>query len=338
MSEMYNIDDFPKLIPDRSIRFDARDEIRRSPEMDFECSELEYKQMVKEENELVNEYRIRLTPDTRTVMPDKNSLKHNTSKSRLLWLSLASAAAVFVFVLIITKDNSVDVPVVVTSSEPKSETAIIAGTDPEPVTDTNPKPIIVADKTVENRANIPVKKTAVKTKKPTTIEPEITVQDTAGEPSDDKVIVPKPDNMRIEKLERIASVSVPVEMMNKEKTVFVYQQDYQQTFTSKSIIKMTAIMQKLSTDVTDTKDKIFDGYRVPALLSRLSLDRGIDKEIDEWAKNNPDIPFTVFIDYSSENKMKEIYDENGTLIRVIFFTNKSLKYKNSKTYYASNNN
>jgi hypothetical protein len=332
MIEIDNIDDFPKLIPDRNIRFDARDEIRRAPETNFECSEAEYKQMIEEE-ELANKHHIRLTPDMRVVMPDKNSLKHNTSSPSLLWLSFAAVAAALALILIITKNEPDNFPMVAVSPEPKSDTAIITKPNPEPT------PAIVVDKIVENKVNVPAKKSSAKTKKPVfaTIAPESTTPDTAIETSGDKDIIPEPDNFRIEKFERIASVPVIVEMMNKEKTVFVYQQDYQQTFTSKSIIKVAAIVWKLSTDVADTKDKIFDGFRVTDILGRLSLNRGIDREIDEWAKNNPDIPFNVFIDYSSENEMKEIYDENGKLIRVIFFTDKSVKYKSNKTYYASNN-
>jgi hypothetical protein len=335
MIEIDNIDDFPKLIPDRNIRFDAKDEIRRAPEMNFECSKSEYKQMVEEE-ELANKYHLRLTPDTRIVMPDKNALKHNTSKSRLLWLSFATVAvaATFALILIITKDETDTLPMIAVSPEPKPDTAIITKPNQEPTQ------AIVVDKIVENKVNVPAKKTGANTKKQVfaTIAPESIAQDTAIETSGDKDIILEPDNVLIEKLERIASVPVAVEIMDREKTVFVYQQDYQQTYTSKSIIKVAAIVQKLSTDVADTKDKIFDGFRVTDILGRLSLDRGIDREIDEWAKNNPDIPFNVFIDYSSENEMKEIYDENGKLIRVIFFTNKSLKYKSNKTYYASNNN
>jgi hypothetical protein len=289
-----------------------------------------------EEEELANKYHIRLTPDTRIVMPDKNSLKHNTSKPRLLWLSFTAVAvaAAFALILIITKDETDNSPMVAVSPEPKPDTAIITKPNPEPA------PTIVVDKTVENKVNVSAKRTGAKTRKPVfaTIAPESTAQDTAIETSGDKDIIPEPGNVRIEKLERIASVPVAVEMMEREKTVFVYQQDYQQSFTSKSIIKVAAIVQKLSTDVADTKDRIFDGFRVTDILDRLSLDRGIDREIDEWAENNPDIPFNVFTDYSSENEMKEIYDENGTLIRVIFFTDKSLKYKSNKTYYASNNN
>jgi hypothetical protein len=69
----------------------------------------------------------------------------------------------------------------------------------------------------------------------------------------------------------------------------------------------------------------------------ITFGRGIDREIDEWSKNNPNIPFTVLIDHLFENNMSEVYDKNKTLVKVIFFTNKSLKYKNNKTYKVLNN-
>jgi hypothetical protein len=333
MIDVDKIDDFPVLVPDKAIRFEAKDELRRSAEMNYECSELEYNDIVAEE-ELVEKYRIRLAPDVKIAMPNKNALKHSTSNRRVIWLSLSAVAATLALVLIIVNnmlaDKSVDYPAVVVSPESQSETKMIskANPKPKPATDPNPKPVIRSGKTAKNKTNIAVKKAITTAEEPisTTVEQDI---------------VPEtPENVRIEKLERIASIAVPVEVINKEKTVFVFQSDRRQISGDKSIDKIAIIIQKISTDVADTKDnisKIIDSFRVPAFLSRLSLDRGIDKEIDEWAKNNPDIPFNVFIDYASENKMKEVYDENGTLVRVIFFTNKSLKYRNNKTYNALNN-
>ena len=40
MIEIDKIDDFPVLVPDKTVRFEAKDKLRRSPEMDYECSEL----------------------------------------------------------------------------------------------------------------------------------------------------------------------------------------------------------------------------------------------------------------------------------------------------------
>jgi hypothetical protein len=330
MIDIDNIDDFPKLIADKSICFDAKNEIRRSSEINFECSELEYKYIIAEE-ELVEKYNIRLVPDIKIVMPDKNSLKRKTSKPRLLWLSFAAAVAVCAFVVIIAKDDSADFPEIAMPPEPKPKTEIIAETQPK----IQPEPMIIPDKKDENKANISIKKAGTITKKPVskTIESETTGQDILTQKSENKNDIPRPEDVRIE---RIASAFAPVEMMNKEQTVFVYQHDYTQTIASKSTDKIAIVVQKFSANVNDNIAKIFEGFKVPNILSRLSLDHGIDKEIDEWSKNNPDIPFNVFINHFSENVMKEIYDEKGTLVKVIFFTNKSLKYKSNKIYNALN--
>jgi hypothetical protein len=339
MIDIDKIDDYPKLVPDKSICFEAKDEIRRSPEMDYECSELEYRHIIAEE-ELVEKYRIRFAPNTGIVMPDKNALKHKTFNHRLLWLPIAATAAALALVLIFvnnkSNDKSGNSTAIAVSPASKPETKTVAETNPNPdiPMDTNPKPVIRPDKTVKNRTNMPAANKVLATaEKPASTAVE---QDTPSETSANKDSIPLPEIMRIEKLECIASIAVPVESMNKEKTVFIYQPVELQP-----IDKVAAMVHKLSVDVVNTKDnitKIFDGFKMPHILSRLSLDRGIDKEIDEWAKNNPDIPFNVFIDEMSENKMKEIYDENGTLVRVIFITNKSLKYKDNKTYHAMNNN
>jgi hypothetical protein len=330
MIDIDNIDDFPKLTPDTNIRFDAKDEIRRSSEMNFECSELEYKCIVAEE-ELVRKYDIRLIPDTGIVMPDKNSLKHKTSKPRLLWLSYAAAVAVLLFAVLIAKDKPVD---------DTEAVAVMPVPEPKPDIIVEPKsnPEITVDKTAENKVNIPAKKTATPAKKNVseTVNTETAEQTTPTETAENRDNLPRPENVRIE---RISAAFAPVEMMSREKTVFVYQQDYQQTAVLKTINNIASVAEKLATNANDAKQSIvqmFDGFKLPNILNRLSFDRGIDKEIDEWAKNNPDIPFTVFVDYSSENRMSKIYDETGTLVKVIFFTNKSLKYQNNKTYHASN--
>jgi hypothetical protein len=312
-------DDFPKLIPDESIRFEAKNEIRRAPELDFECSELEYRHILAEED-LPEKYTLRLAPNTETVMANKNSLKHKTSRHRVLWLSLTAAAAVFAFVLIISKNKTVDVPITVIASTTETDTET------------------VSPDTVENKINIPVKKSGTTAKKlvskplkAKTVEQDITIE--ISETVDE---ISRPENIRIE---RITTAFAPVEMMNKEKTVFVYKPDYQNTPDYRAINRIVAIAEKINADVNAAKQNIIqriDNFRIPIIPNYLSIDRGIDKEIDEWAKLNPDIPFTVFIDCFFENNMSEIYDENKKLVKVVFFTNRSLKYENRKTYHALN--
>jgi hypothetical protein len=319
MIDINNIDDFPKLIPDENIRFEAKDELKRSAEMNFECSELEYK--------------IRLIPDRNIVMPNKKTLKHNTVKPRLVRLSIAVAvaAAVIVFVMIGTDNKHADfatVPKNVSkevSELPKIKSKII--------------PEIKPESKVENKTNIPPKKTAQTATKPVveTIENTTDEQDLPAETVENKNDTLNPENVLIK---RIASVTLPVETMKKEKTVFVYRRDYQETLAFKAVNGMASIAYKFAVDVNTTKQNItqrLDDFQLTNILGKLSLYRGIDREIDKWAKDNPDIPFSVFVDYSDENKMAEIYDENGTLIKALFFTNKSLKYKNNKVYHALNN-
>ncbi|MDR1887223.1 MAG: hypothetical protein LBQ70_04835, partial [Prevotellaceae bacterium] len=337
MLDIDNMNDLPALAPDESIRFDSKDEIKRSSEMEFECSELEYRCLIAAEEhyplrdiaenrtaeKLVNLYgQIRLIPDTDIVMPDKNSLKHRTFKTHLPWISIAAAAAIIAFVLIMVKDKPVDLPVVAeTDSErvlnpvPKTESEI----KPEPKIEIHP------DKTAENKMDTPAGKT-VETVKTTdkpvarTIENRTDEEDISAEIPESSSATPGRESIRIEP---VITAFAPVEMMNREKTVFAYERKYRQTPVLKVINNMTSVAEKLAADAGSTKQtitQILDGFRLPNILSRLSLDSGIDGEIDKWAKNNPDIPFDVFIDYSGENRMTEIYDENGTLVRAIFFT------------------
>jgi hypothetical protein len=325
MIDIDNMDDFPKLTPDENIRFEAKDSVRRSPEMNFECSELEYKCMVAtDEHEAV-----RLQPDMNVVMPNKKSLKHKTFSPYMLWTAIAAAAAI-AFILTVTKDKSPDFRAIAAApGKTKPETNIIVETKPETVT--------VHIKKSENRTHIPAKKADVASVRKSTskpVESEPIEQDTPVDTSENKNDVPRRENVAIE---RINTAFAPVEMMNSEKTVFIYSLDYRQSVVSKAINNVAFAMEKFSEDINDTKRNIsqaLDGFT--DILGRLSFDRGIDREIDEWAKNNPGIPFNVFIDYNAENKMREIYDENGNLVRVIFIANKSLKYKNSKVYQAAN--
>jgi hypothetical protein len=328
MIDMERMDDFPKLIPDESIRFDEKEKIRRSPEMDFECTESEYNDIVAEEK-LAEQSIFRLTPDTRTVMSNKKSLKHRTSGHRLLWLSIATTAAAVALLLVTTRNRTADLPadITVVKSMATIETATVAEVKPETATETKPK-IVVAKK--NKPKSMPVEKSVSET-----IPPQTTELDMPTEISESKRS--SPENAPIE---RIAPIAVPVEMMKKQKTVFVYQPDYHEDFAFRAIVGISSIAEKLAADVDETKQSIaqkIEGFRLTNILSRLTLDRGIDREIEQWAKEHPDIPFTVFIDDMSENKMTEIYDENGTLTRVVFFTNRSVKYHNNQTYQASSN-
>jgi hypothetical protein len=306
-----NIDDFPKLTPDKSIRFEAKDELKRPI--------------------------IKLQPDMNIVMPNKQSLKHRTFRPYLLLTTIAAAAAI-ALILIVTNNkpaDSPDLPAIVTVTAPvtKPETNITVETKPEQ------EPVIVPDKTSEKKTHIPAKKasaTTIRKSAPKVVEPEPFKQDMPVDTSVNNTDIPRRENIRIE---QITAAFIPLETMNKRKPVFVYKHDYQQSIAFKAINNMASAMGKLSEDVNDAKQNItqmLESFRLPNILGKLSLDRGIDKEIDEWAQNNPGIPFSVFIDYSAENKMKEIYDENGTLVRVVFITNKSLKYKSNKIYQALN--
>jgi predicted RNA-binding protein with PIN domain len=324
MININDIDDVPKLIPDESIRFEAKDELKRSAEMNFECSELEYK--------------IRLIPDTNIVMPDKKSLKHNTIKPRLVWLSIAVAAAILVFVMIVTNNKHADfatVPENVSkelSELPKIKSKIVPEIKPK----SKIEPL--KGKIAENKINISSKKTQTANKSVAEI-----VENTTDEQNlPTEIFENKNNTSNLENvlIERIASVTVSAEMMKKEKMVFVYKRDYQETPALKAVTGMAIAAHKFAADINTTRQNItqkIDGSKLTNILSRLSLDRGIDREIDKWAKENPDIPFTVFVNYSDESKMTEIYDENGTLIKALFFTNNSLKYRNNKVYHALNN-
>jgi hypothetical protein len=328
MINIENIDDFPKLTPDKSISFEAKDTIRRSPEMNFECSEQEYKRIVAAEEDL----DIKLRPDINIMMPDKKSLKHKTVIPYLRWTSIAATAAILAFILFITKDKPSDSTVIATKSKPETNTIV----------ETRPKPMIISDKTSENKTsakNADVKTATIRKSSSKPVETGTVEQETPVESSGNQDNVPRRKDAGIERIEPIAIAFVPVEMMNKPKTVFVYQYDYREPLAFKAINNVASAVEKLSDDVNDTKQNIsqkLDEFRLLKIFGRLNIDQGIDRKIDEWAKNNPDIPFDVFIDYTAENKMKEIYDENGTLVKVVFFTDKSLKYKSNKKYQALN--
>ncbi|MDR1338651.1 MAG: hypothetical protein LBK58_01100 [Prevotellaceae bacterium] len=321
MIEINDINGFPKLIPDESIRFDAKDGLRRSAETNFECSELEY--------------RIRLTPDTNIRMPGKQSLKHRTFKPRLIWLSIAVAAAVLAFVLILTNDGKPDSPSIAGNGLPAPVPETVQEINPETKTESEPEPETESrvSKIRKTRPDITLQKiaeTASETDK-------MDGQDLIAETSESKNDTPVPENVRIE---RIPSLAVPLETMKKKETVFIFMQDYPETMVFKAVNGMTSTARKLSADISTNRQnitQIIDGFRIPNILGRLSPDSSIDREIDKWTKEHPDIPFNVLVDHYDENKIMEVYDENGTLVRAVFFTGRTLKYKDNKIYQVSNN-
>jgi hypothetical protein len=353
---------FPRLTPDGSIRFTEKDEIKRSPEMNFECSETEYLRMIEEEEK---DETVKLAPDKTIVMPDKNALKRATFRSRLP--RTIAAAAIIALMLTVTDDKRVTAPDTVTKTniavETKPEpitapdtvtkTNIAVETKPEPetapdtVTKTNiaveTKPqsqsgaiTLAAAKSSENKTVVQVKKSDSPTEQSETVKSETTERNIPDETTENNDSVTRPEIARIE---RISSGNVAAETMSRNKTVFVYINDHQQSVTSRITDDVRHVVEKISDDADGFRQNIshkLANLRLPDVLNRLNPDSGIDREIDKWAKNNPDIPFDVFVDNTAENKMKEIYDEDGNLVRVVFFAEKSIKYKNSKTQTLNN--
>jgi hypothetical protein len=346
MMKFDNIDDFPQLTPDEGIHFDAKNEIRRSPELDFKCSELEYMYLVAaeegletENDPLVEQYKkIRLKPDMNIVMPDKKSLKQPlphpiipTKARRLLWISAAVAAAV-AFILIITQNTPENSPVVEINSE-----EILSPTQ-TPVKDIVPEqksdivPIIYKVR----------KKSVAQTVENITTEKDLLAETVEIEPDSLHLAA---EAVAMVKLEPIPSISVPLEMMNREKTVFVNNRTYQQNSVQRTVDNIALavgrnIIAELSTEIKDTKQNLaqkLEGFKLTNIMSKLKVSRGIDKHIDEWVENNKDVPFEVVIDYFADNSVTEIFAENGTLVKAVFLTNKSSKYKDKKAYQALNN-
>jgi len=340
MIDFDNINDFPKLIPDAEIHFDSKDEIRRSPELDFECSELEYMNIVAAEEGLdtENEYaKIRLAPDMNQVMPDKNSLKQPlpypiipAKARRVLWLSVAAVAAAVAFILIILQNTPENSPVVEINPEE------IVTPAQNPVKDIVPeqKPDIVPVNKVR-------KKYVAQAVEPIPAKTDLPSETAEIEPNSPHLAT---ETVAAVKLESIASISVPIEMMNKEKTVFVNIRTHPQNPVQKTVDNMALAVGKnmvgLSTEIKDTKQNLaqkLEGFRLTKIMSKLRFGSGIDKHIDEWVGNNKDVPFEVVIDYFADNSMTEIFAENGTLVKAVFVTNKSLKYKDKNAYQALNN-
>ncbi|MDR1170401.1 MAG: hypothetical protein LBK97_06165 [Prevotellaceae bacterium] len=331
MIDINDSGDFPKLIPDKSIHFEAKDEIRRSPETNFECSELEYKCTVAEK-----EYAaLKLIPDMTVTMPDKKMLKHGTFSSRLSWIAITAAAAVLAVMLTVINNRPADSPETGTDSHPKTETNTVVEIKPAQTAAPETAPQNIPVEVPANSGDIPQPETVAETRQPVckTAELETVPQNTPVETSVSNNDITRPDTVKID---RIPAISVTAETGSRGKTVFIYRPDCQPSSLIKVITGMTYAAGKISENIIDIKQNItqmLDGVRPPDILSRLNLDHGIDREINKWAKNNPDIPFDVFIDRTAEYGMKEIYDENGTLERVVFITNKSLKYKSNKLNY-----
>jgi hypothetical protein len=252
-----------------------------------------------------------------------------------VWLPLtvAAAAAALIFVMTVTNRHDKRCDSIV---DAKNDSTNIL---PKPVPETGKTEIKSSCEKTAERMNISAKETVKTAKKHTdkTNESKTDKRDLPVETVENKNRASIAENVQIKP---IASITVPVKTIKKEKTVIAYRQNCRQPSVFKTANSMASAVRKFATDVDDAKQSIaqkLDGFKLPNILTRLSFDRGIDHEIDEWVKNNPDVPFSVYVDYSEDDKMTKIYDENGVLLKVVFFTNKSLKYRNNKTYRASNN-
>ncbi|MDR1895978.1 MAG: hypothetical protein LBR10_04220 [Prevotellaceae bacterium] len=258
--EIYSMDDFPKLIPDKNICFDLKDELKRSREVNFECSEQEFNCLRAAEDDiknihddaLIEEYkRLRLAPDTTLVMPDKHLLKHKKSQPLLFWSSVAAVAAAVAFMLIITNKSKTGLPVKVVDQTEISD--IVSGFDVES-TITNetenaqtPETAVEHISTKTDKTDKKGKKPAIKSKNTKIIEskvPELKQRTAMQQPPVTQSEIPVGtqtaqteanitqypetfhENRRENpKLERIVANAITVENNYRMNVVFVYERE-----------------------------------------------------------------------------------------------------------------
>jgi len=141
MKNIEDINDFPKLVPDKSIRFELKSKLK--------FDEIEFEEL---------ENKLKLRPDTSIVMPKKESLKHN-NKVYFAWISVAVAAAI-AFILLMPQSKQIQIPddapstqIATTISEPEKSIVM-------PKIETNQNEIkpekVLAQKTISVKENKPI--------------------------------------------------------------------------------------------------------------------------------------------------------------------------------------
>lgn len=306
MKKINNIhNDSLKLTPDKSIRFNMKDSLKRSAELDFESSEYEYKCIEEAEdnkfhteNTLAQEYsKLRLKPDMNIVMPDKHLLKYNTHKRRnivvLITSSVAVAAIVMIFLMLQPKKETTDVPTIVQKTENVEENTI--------------------DKT-EKRQNTQV---AVEVKIPEKKQPVLVEE--IKEIENKGMEIPRRD-IKIQKIDPIA-VSIEDNSERELRPVLAY------TIAKEENVPVVNNTIAFINNVNEKRYHLAETIENFRLGNLLGKDSKTDKYISEWIKNNKDIPFEIHANQSEESKITEIYDQDGNLVKALFFTRKPVRLK-----------
>lgn len=336
MKEIDKTDNMPKLVPDHTIVFDGKDRLRRAAEMDFDCSEHEYQCIIAAEegfdngDPLTGKYRqIRLKPDMNIVAPDKNRLKHRRPKLVFTLSGMSVAAAVVGLMLLTAKPIDTEIPTVTDTNRQETATNIN-------------KPVLPAD-SIENK-NVPVvqkiasaepARTKVRKKQetvrqippsdktnefPETEQNKATEQNPATEREHLQLAVIHPVNIQVESDKKIA---LSFNYGHPEMPIIDF-------ITNNLIDNVICRVESLeiSHHLQTWREKMFSRLHFTDILGNISSKHAINKYMKELMSKNSNIEMEIYTHAMFENNVQEIYDENGNLVKAVFFTNIPIKIAN----------
>ena len=345
MKETDNMDGLPKLMPDNAVVFDEKSRLRRAAETDFACSEYEYQCIAAAEegcengDSLTGLYsRIRLTPDRNIVMPDKNRLKHRRPKLVFILSGMGAAAAVAGLMMLISKPDEAEI-LPVTSIDSQE----VAKNIDKPVLPTDSikdermpavQEIAVAKPEKPARSKVQKKQETVRSIQQTLKTDEIAAPEQTPETDENPA---KEQDLRIErervKLAAIQPVNIQVERNTKVAVATKY--EYPKTLNYEvATIKLidNVIYHVESLDIPNSiqtwRENMYSRFQFTDILGKLSSRHSINKYMKELKSKNSNIEMEIHTHAMFENNVKEIYDEDGKLVKAVFFTNVPIKTRN----------
>lgn len=241
-----------------------------------------------------------LLPDTRVIMPNKHRLKRRAPK-RLSFTVASLAAAV----------AAVAIPFATIKNTYRPPTVVLYET-------------LADNDNSQSETNVETETTLVGTVQ--------TVDKSAGEPMSPVQRKPERSSIRsvtVKANNRVARRSV------EPLPVIALPAPSATTTTERRIVPRYTHVERhngLKSILSDIAERKLNDIRIGKLPTFVGLADILkrrsetDKYIEAWIENNRDVPFDIYAEVTNEDKVKEIYDESGTLVKAIFFTSTPVNY------------
>lgn len=333
--------DLPRLLPESEFRFQAKDKLRRSAILDFEGSDFELNCIVAAEGDRMTDSntpaedraeirafrQMRLTPDAKICMPDKQQLKRRQRRPmvwRVARIAVSAAAVVLLAVFVMYQRSATTSSGTLVQSEGIDEEANQVPRSADKLAESLGSNVVAVQDEVQKTVRTEM---SASRKQPSE---QVPLQDqdngvsvSAGEPDDPEQPVPQRMQLAMERM-------VAPQSMVQNHTTLVTNEETEM----KQCFRENQLLSK-SFEQEDNSSKLTQFIRNTFLKKELfQRNNRLETQIVEWvSKNSNNSVLEIYVGQTKGTTFTQEYDENGQLTKVCIFTDRDLNYS---TKYAKN--